>query len=82
LGDIWKAILDYRQKLTEAGEMAEKRRLQAIDWMWSLVENRLKERFFNNPKVKAQLSAIVDAVENEKTTPTAAANELLSLHSE
>ena len=80
LEDIWKAILDHRQKLTGAGELAEKRRLQAIDWMWSLVENRLKDRFFNNSKVKAQLSAIVDAVENGKTTPTAAANELLSLH--
>jgi LAO/AO transport system kinase len=80
LEDIWKAILDHRQKLTGAGELAEKRRLQAIDWMWSLVENRLKDRFFNNPKVKAQLSTIVDAVENGKTTPTAAANELLSLH--
>jgi LAO/AO transport system kinase len=82
LEEIWKAILDHRQKLTEAGELAEKRRLQAIDWVWSLVENGLKERFFKNPKVKDQLPAIVDAVEKEKTTPTAAANELLSLHSE
>ena len=38
LEDVWKTILDYRQKLTEAGELAEKRRLQAIDWMWSLVK--------------------------------------------
>jgi LAO/AO transport system kinase len=82
LEEIWKAILDHRQKLTEAGELSEKRRLQAIDWVWSLVENGLKERFFKNPKVKDQLPAIVDAVEKEKTTPTAAANELLSLHSE
>jgi LAO/AO transport system kinase len=82
LEDIWKAILDHRQKLTGAGELAEKRRLQAIDWMWSLVENGLKDRFFKNPKVKDQLPGIVDAVEKEKTTPTAAANELLSLHSE
>jgi len=82
LEDIWKAILDHRQKLTGAGELAEKRRLQAIDWMWSLVENGLKDRFFKNPKVKDQLPGIVDAVEKGTTTPTAAANELLSLHSE
>ena len=82
LEDIWKAILDHRQKLTEAGELAEKRRLQAIDWMWSLVEDGLKDRFFKNPQVKAQLPDIVAAVEKGKTTPTVAAHELLSLHSQ
>jgi LAO/AO transport system kinase len=82
LENIWKAILDHRQKLAEAGELAEKRRLQAIDWMWSLVENGLKDRFFKNPQVKAQLPAIVAAVEKGKTTPTVAAHELLSLHNQ
>jgi len=82
LEDIWKAILDHRQKLTEAGELAEKRRLQAIDWMWSLVEDGLKDRFFKNPQVKAQLPDKVAAVERGKTTPTVAAHELLSLHSQ
>jgi LAO/AO transport system kinase len=82
LENIWKAILDHRQKLTEAGELAEKRRLQAIDWMWSLVENGLKDRFFKNPQVKAQLPNIVAAVEKGKTTPTVAAHELLSLHNQ
>ena len=82
LEDIWKAILDHRQKLTEAGELAEKRRLQAIDWMWSLVEDGLKDRFFKNPQVKAQLPTMIAAVEKGKTTPTVAAHELLSLHSQ
>jgi LAO/AO transport system kinase len=82
LENIWKAILDHRQKLTEAGELAEKRRLQAIDWMWSLVEDGLKDRFFKNPQVKAQLPDIVAAVEKGKTTPTVAAHELLSLHNQ
>ncbi|MFZ0612970.1 MAG: methylmalonyl Co-A mutase-associated GTPase MeaB [Desulfobacterales bacterium] len=81
LEDVWKAILDHHRKLTDADELAEKRRLQAIDWMWTLVEDGLKDRFFKNPQVKAQLPAFVTAVETGKTSPTAAANELLSLHS-
>jgi LAO/AO transport system kinase len=80
LQDVWKTIVDHRQKLTEAGELAEKRRLQAIDWMWSLVEDGLRDRFFKNQKVKAQLPDIIGAVEKGKTSPTAAAYELLSLH--
>jgi LAO/AO transport system kinase len=80
LEDVWKTILDYRQKLMDAGELTEKRRLQAVDWMWSLVQDGLKDRFFENQKVKAQLPEIIGAVEKGKTSPTAAASELLSLH--
>jgi LAO/AO transport system kinase len=82
LEDVWKTILDYRQKLTDAGELAEKRRLQSVDWMWSLVQDGLKDRFFKNPKVKVQLPAMITAVEEGKTSPTVAAHELLSLHSQ
>jgi LAO/AO transport system kinase len=82
LEEVWKTILDHRKKLTDAAELDEKRRLQAIDWMWALVENGLKDRFFNNPLVKAQLPNIVAAVEKGKTSPTAAANELLSMHNQ
>jgi LAO/AO transport system kinase len=80
LEDIWRAILDHRQKLTAAGELDEKRRLQAIDWMWSLVEDGLKDRFFKNPDVKSRLPDTVAAVEKGEKSPTAAAFELLSLH--
>ena len=80
LEDVWKTILDYRQKLTDAGELAEKRRLQSVDWMWSLVQDGLKDRFFENQKVKALLPDIIGAVEKGQTSPTAAAYELLSLH--
>ncbi|MGB5620456.1 MAG: methylmalonyl Co-A mutase-associated GTPase MeaB [Desulfobacterales bacterium] len=80
LEDVWKTILDYRQKLTDAGELTEKRRLQSVDWMWSLVQDGLKDRFFENQKVKALLPDIIGAVEKGQTSPTAAASELLSLH--
>ena len=80
LEDVWKTILDYRQKLTDGGELTEKRRLQSVDWMWSLVQDGLKDRFFENQKVKALLPDIIGAVEKGQTSPTAAAYELLSLH--
>lgn len=79
LEEVWKSILDHRQRLTDAGELSEKRRLQAIDWMWSLIEDGLKDRFFNNPHIKAQLPDMITTVENGEKSPTAAAHELLSL---
>jgi LAO/AO transport system kinase len=75
--DIWKTILACRQDLTAAGEFQEKRRKQALDWMWALVQEGLKSRFDQNEGVKKSLPKILDAVERGLKNPSAAALELL-----
>ncbi len=78
--DIWQTILDHKKKLEISGELREKRRRQALDWLWALVEEGLRERFYGNPDVEKSLSEIVKAVEKGETAPTAAAHRLLDLH--
>jgi LAO/AO transport system kinase len=77
--DIWQTILDYKQKLENSGELMEKRRKQALDWLWALVEEGLRERFYRNPDVEKSLPEIVESVEKGMTVPTLAAQQLLSL---
>ena len=76
--NIWDIILDHREKLKSTGEFEEKRKKQSIEWMWSLVEEGLKEQFYKNSVVKAMLPKITKEVERGKIAPTAAAFELLS----
>jgi LAO/AO transport system kinase len=78
--DIWQTILDHRKKLEISGELREKRRRQALDWLWALVEEGLKDRFYRNPNVEKSLPQIIKAVEKGKTAPTIAADMLLNLH--
>jgi len=78
--DIWQTILDHKKKLEDSGELREKRRKQALDWLWALVEEGLRERFYRNPDVEKSLPGIVKAVEKGDTAPTAAAHRLLDLH--
>jgi LAO/AO transport system kinase len=77
--DIWEMVMEHRRKLTESGELVQKRKRQALDWMWFLVEEGLKERFHQHPKVKAALSDIRRDVEKGTVTPTVAASKLLFL---
>lgn len=79
IDDIWNTVLDHRQKLTESGEIIAKRKKQALDWMWTLVEEGLKLRFRQNETIKNRLPKMVGAVENGTTAPTAAAMELLAM---
>jgi len=80
IDDIWQTILDYKEKLETSGELMAKRKRQALDWLWALVEEGLRERFYRNPDVKKSLSEIVEAVEKGETAPTVAAQRLLDLH--
>jgi LAO/AO transport system kinase len=75
---IWETVLDHRKKLIDAGELYPKRKQQSLAWMWSLVEEGLKERFRKNREVKKCLGKISRKVEEGATTPTIAAEELLS----
>ncbi len=79
LDEIWELVLEHKRKLSATGEFEEKRKKQAIDWMWSLVEDGLKDQFYQNTHVKKMLPEILKDVENEKTSPTNAAYKLLSI---
>ncbi|MFO7560849.1 MAG: methylmalonyl Co-A mutase-associated GTPase MeaB [Desulfobacterales bacterium] len=77
IDQIWSMILSHREKFSASGELDVKRRHQSLDWMWSLVEEGLQERFRKNSDVKRELPKILEAVEKGETTPNAAASRLL-----
>ncbi len=77
--DIWRTIMDFKEKLENSGELMDKRRKQALDWLWALVEEGLRERFYRNPDVEKSLPEIVESVETGMTAPTLAAQQLLNL---
>ena len=79
LSVIWQTIGEHRNKLTRTGELAEKRRDQALQWMWSLIQEGLTDRFHRHPGVRAKLGAIVGGVRRGEMVPTTAAKRLLFL---
>ena len=76
---VWMTLQDYRTKLAASGELAEKRRRQAQDWMWSLIDAGLRHRFREHPGVRAALPDTLQSVNAGSVTPTAAAHRLLNL---
>ncbi len=75
---VWETVLDHRDKFKGTGEFDQRRKGQSLDWMWTLVEEGLKQRFKNNEKIKEQIPLVSLQVENEKISPTAAAGALLA----
>jgi LAO/AO transport system kinase len=79
VGTIWETIKDYRDKMSATGELEEKRRRQALAWMWSRIEDGLKDRFFGHPAVGERLREIEASVERGDLSPTMGAETLLFL---
>ncbi|WP_028325437.1 methylmalonyl Co-A mutase-associated GTPase MeaB [Desulfatirhabdium butyrativorans] len=76
---IWETVLDHRAKMMASGLLMQNRKKQAVAWLWSLIEEGLKERFHRHPLVQESLKACLAEVESGKTTPAAAATRLLDL---
>ncbi|MDA8140811.1 MAG: methylmalonyl Co-A mutase-associated GTPase MeaB [Desulfobacteraceae bacterium] len=79
LDQIWQLVLEHRQRVMASGELEARRREQALQWMWALIEEGLKERFQRHLTVQSILPQMLDQVRRGETAPTTAARELLFL---
>lgn len=77
--DIRDLILDHGRRMRQSGELEARRREQAVQWMWSLIEEGLRERFFRHSKVAEQLAKVTARVRKAEMVPTEAAAKLLFL---
>ncbi|WP_054029415.1 methylmalonyl Co-A mutase-associated GTPase MeaB [Desulfatitalea tepidiphila] len=79
LDAIWEIIQDHRTRTMASGELQDRRKEQALQWMWDLIEAGLKDRFFRHPAVGERLGDLSARVRQGRMTPTRAAGELLFL---
>jgi len=53
---VWDAVVAHREALTASGELARRRREQAVAWMWSLLEEGLRLELRRHPGVAAEIA--------------------------
>ncbi|RED47602.1 methylmalonyl Co-A mutase-associated GTPase MeaB [Seonamhaeicola aphaedonensis] len=78
---IWNFISDYVKTTTKNDYFNLKRKEQNKYWLLQTIESQLKFDFFNQPKIKKELKNQLKLIENNETTPFAAADYLLKLKS-
>ena len=75
--EFWGEIERFRAAMTASGELEAKRKKQALNWMWSLIDSGLRHYFHAHPAVHAALPGLLHDVAEGRTTPGVAANRLL-----
>jgi len=74
---VWRTINDHRAAHNDANLLEAKRKTQALDWMGFLLDEGLRQWFYENPRIKALLPLLRDEVAAGKLSPAAAADQLL-----
>jgi LAO/AO transport system kinase len=78
LAELWEQVELHRTKLTETGELEQRRRGQQLTWLHQLLRDRLLERFDADPDLARRRAEIEAAVLAGSMTPTAGVDELFN----
>lgn len=78
---IWDMIKDYETTTKASNYFYNERNAQNKFWLIQTIESNLKRDFFERKDIKEALKEQLELVEANKTTPFAAAEYLLNIHS-
>lgn len=77
VAEFWTQVTAFAETVRANGALTERRRSQAVDWMWNLVNEQLRHHFENHPVVKQQLPRVLDQLRDGKLLPHQATRQLL-----
>jgi len=77
ISEVWETINKYVAQTQLNNYFFDKRKEQNQYWMLETINERLKTNFFNHPEIEKLLKENKKAVQNDETSPFAAAQLLL-----
>ena len=77
LNEVWEKIQEHKTILENSGEWEQRRKVQKMKWMWSIVQDRLSSDLHDHPSITEQVPEVEKAVLEGKISATAAAEILL-----
>lgn len=78
LEELWKTVKEYEDNTKKSGVWMRRRRTQDVEWMHSMIEEALRNRFYRDPAIIATLPGLEAAVAEGTLPPAAATIELLN----
>ena len=78
---FWAEVQDFKARQTANGKLAERRKQQALSWMWERIEAGLKQAFRKDPAVGSLLPKMIAEVVSGQLPASTAARNLLAAQS-
>ena len=77
--EIWDVIKAFRKNAISSGFFQDRRKRQELDWVYSMVHEQLKSRFYTHARVQQSIPEIEREVDKGSLTATKAAKQLLDI---
>jgi LAO/AO transport system kinase len=74
--ELWAQVLRHRERMTQTGELAARRREQQVKWLWAMLEERVFARLKADTSLRAKLPQIEAAVADGRLSATVAVEEI------
>ncbi|MEU3713246.1 methylmalonyl Co-A mutase-associated GTPase MeaB [Streptomyces catenulae] len=78
LEELWERVEQHRALLESTGALAERRRAQQVEWVWTMVRDQLVDRLRHDPEVRRIAPDVEREVRSGTLTATLAAERLLT----
>jgi LAO/AO transport system kinase len=75
--EVWQMMEEYIAFTKKNGYFDVKRKLQAKYWMYETIDEALRNHFYKNPEIEAQLSDMEIKISNDEISSFIAATKLL-----
>jgi LAO/AO transport system kinase len=76
IAELWAQVLRHRERMTQTGELAGRRREQQVKWLWAMLEERVFARLKADTSLRAKLPQIEAAVADGRLSATVAVEEI------
>ena len=73
---LWDHIQDHRDRLTETGELTQKRQDQQVKWMWAMVDDRIHASLRHRKDIRDRVAALEAGVRAGTVAASIAADEI------
>lgn len=74
ISEIWDTVLKHREDFEAKGLLAEKRERQILDWLERMIDEEIRNRFYNDPVIREKLPGLRNEVRKGSVTPATALN--------
>jgi len=74
---LWEIILEFMTNTRESGAFESRRKQQSIEWMHSMIEEELRNRFLRSEKIQKLLPSIEAQVANNTLPVTTAVHQVM-----
>ncbi|HBY18899.1 MAG TPA: hypothetical protein DEH00_06985, partial [Candidatus Marinimicrobia bacterium] len=74
---IRRMIWEFKEKITETGIFQQRRKEQAVNWFFSMIDERMRAWFYDHPGIRENINTLKEKIASGTLLPTTGAEQLM-----